>query len=443
MKRGSDLTFKHNLKNGRHGWLRLTPAYSVKVVNHILDNNPEITQVLDPFSGTGTTGLVCGERGINCDLIDINPFLVWLAEVKTRNYLPSELDEVRAQAENLASQARHENGEIHLWIPPLSNIERWWTKDRLLYLARLHRLINLSFPTRSNGKDLLQMAFCRLAIETSNVAFNHQSLSFKAEKRGFLLLSDETEHLADKFVKDVIEIIQSANSAITGTVRVIHADSRHIPHDKKYNGVITSPPYPNRMSYIRELRPYMYWLGYIEKARQAAELDWQAIGGTWGIATSRLEKWEPDGRHVQYPGFAQIIEGIAKNSSLLANYVHKYFLDISLHLESLYKALEPDARVFYIVGNSKFYDTLVPVESIYANILENTGFTDAKVEVLRKRNSKKELMEFIVSACKPSHSQERVDIAGTQEENIHLAQREAAQLSFFQPLPSLTRLRPS
>lgn len=65
MNREPELTFKHNLKNGRHGWLRLTPAYSVKVVEQLLDQVPDVTHVLDPFSGSGTTGLVCAERGIH------------------------------------------------------------------------------------------------------------------------------------------------------------------------------------------------------------------------------------------------------------------------------------------------------------------------------------------------------------------------------------------
>ena len=30
------LTFRGNAKRGRHGWLRLTPAYSLQVVNEIL-----------------------------------------------------------------------------------------------------------------------------------------------------------------------------------------------------------------------------------------------------------------------------------------------------------------------------------------------------------------------------------------------------------------------
>ena len=36
MKQRADLTFKENLLRGRHGWLRLTPAFSVKVVHQIL-----------------------------------------------------------------------------------------------------------------------------------------------------------------------------------------------------------------------------------------------------------------------------------------------------------------------------------------------------------------------------------------------------------------------
>jgi hypothetical protein len=47
-----------------------------------------------------------------------------------------------------------------------------------------------------------------------------------------------------------------------------------------YTHVLTSPPYPNHMSYIRETRPYLYWLGYLTAGPQGGDLDWQAMGGT-------------------------------------------------------------------------------------------------------------------------------------------------------------------
>lgn len=53
----ADLTHRHNLMSGRHGWLRLTPAYSIKIVDEILNAKPDSSSVLDPFSGTATTPL--------------------------------------------------------------------------------------------------------------------------------------------------------------------------------------------------------------------------------------------------------------------------------------------------------------------------------------------------------------------------------------------------
>src|SRR5437867_7444325 len=88
------LTQRANLKHTRYGWLRLTPAYSVHLVTDLLkelDVSDGI--VLDPFCGTGTTALVCVEQGIRADTIDINPFLVWLAQTKCSNYCAAELEQ--------------------------------------------------------------------------------------------------------------------------------------------------------------------------------------------------------------------------------------------------------------------------------------------------------------------------------------------------------------
>ena len=45
-----------------------------------------------------------------------------------------------------------------------------------------------------------------------------------------------------------------------------------------------------------------------------------------------------------------------------------------------------------------FYGILVPVERIYAEMLAQLGFADIRCRPIRKRNSKKELIEFEVSA---------------------------------------------
>lgn len=292
IKQRADLTFKYNLEHGRHSWLRLTPAYSVKIVQEILTNDPAIKHVLDPFSGTGTTGLVCAENDVQCDLTDINPFLVWFAKAKTAHYTTDDLQKALECAQAICQYAQEETDQ--LWFPPIHNITRWWSENRLMILAQIYHSLNHLLPTPSAAKDLLLIAFCNLVIHWSNAQFNHQSMSFRDESATQLTLFAEDQQILRQFSSLTEKIAASAQASLKGNVNVYLEDARKLSmlNQGHYDCVITSPPYPNRMSYIRELRPYMYWLGYLQDGRQAGELDWQAIGVTWGIATSKLQSWE-------------------------------------------------------------------------------------------------------------------------------------------------------
>ena len=155
------------------------------------------------------------------------------------------------------------------------------------------------------------------------------------------------------------------------------------------------------MSYIRELRPYMYWLGYLSDRKGAGELDWQSIGGTWGSATSNLLHWQPPARaELPYPGFEQLTSAIARRSEVLSRYVVRYFCDMREHTRGLYRTLKRGGRAHYVVGNNKFYDVLLPAHEIFAALFEAAGFADVQIDRLRKRTSKAELFEYLVTARK-------------------------------------------
>ena len=95
---------------------------------------------------------------------------------------------------------------------------------------------------------------------------------------------------------------------------------------------------------------------------------------------------------------ARIRDSDTKSGTVLANYVAKYFDDTWQHLTSMSKLARPDAEVHYIVGNSKFYETLVPTELVYRDMLLRCGAKEAEVRTIRKRNSKRELYEYDVVA---------------------------------------------
>jgi len=160
------------------------------------------------------------------------------------------------------------------------------------------------------------------------------------------------------------------------------------------------------MSYIRELRPYMYWLGFLVNGKDAGELDWSAIGGTWGIATSRLTEWQsPPPDRFKSKVLTSAVDRIAhednKNGELLSKYVAKYFDDMWAHFRGLTPVLAHGADIHYIVGNSTFYSVLLPTEKLYAEMLRKLEFTNIECKAIRKRNSKKELIEFDVTAVWP------------------------------------------
>lgn len=399
--RRADLTFWHNADRGRHGWLRLTPAYSMKVVDGVLaEREQPASLVLDPFCGTGTTPLCAANRGLSGIALDINPFLIWLARTKLDSYSAGDLAKARADAERIARLLRSGGGAVGA-PPDIHNIERWWHPDVITSLCAIRDAINDG--GKSKASNLLSVAFCRTLIGESNAAFNHQSMSFK-EIPAWQKDGKAPTHVADAFLADVSLILTSAKKNPTGRGTIVHGDARSV--DAAIHGlpdlVVTSPPYPNRMSYIRELRPYMYWLGYLEEARTAGELDWSAIGGTWGIATSRLTEWEPTARAYIPPKLVGLLDDIRQsggaNAELLSTYVHKYFDDMWHHIVSLAKVIAPRAELHYIVGNVTFYGVVVPVEEVYRDMFLEAGFRESRITLLRKRNSNKHLYEYDVWA---------------------------------------------
>jgi hypothetical protein len=395
-RQNAHLTFKGNV--GRHAWLRLTPAYSVRLVReHVARTDPAVV-ITDPFSGTGTTALAAAEHGARGQALDINPFLIWFGEAKTRHYDASTLARGRDLAAEVLRRARALLDEPGLWQPRLANISRWWPGSALDGLKALRAA--LDEHGAGPARDLLDIAFCRTLIETSNAAFDHQSMSFRDEPAA-------PPAPLEVFARESGGILRSAAVDLAGVAAFVRCDAREMdaadlaPCDL----LLTSPPYVNRMSYIRELRPYMYWLRHLDAATDAAELDWTAIGGTWGVATSRLATWTAASPTPVDDRLRAVCDRIAgdggKSGPLLANYVRKYFVDMWAHFQAAYEHVASGGRATYIIGNSTFYGHVVPAEEWYAAMLAETGFGSVTVTAIRKRNSKKELYEFEVTARKP------------------------------------------
>ncbi|MHB8523463.1 MAG: hypothetical protein ACYDH9_22270 [Limisphaerales bacterium] len=172
---------------------------------------------------------------------------------------------------------------------------------------------------------------------------------------------------------------------------------------KPISVVITSPPYPNRYSYVWNTRPHLYFFDFFSRPKQASNLDVQTVGGTWGTATSMLAKGIVRPTHPAVDRVAgPVVAEIRKHDNLMANYLMRYFNLLVQKIVTLVPHLSEDARLAYVVGCSRLKEVFVETDVLLGRLFEELGlgFQLVRIERIRKRNSGKDLHESIVYASR-------------------------------------------
>ena len=423
------VTFKGKFKHPIHSWFRLTPSYSPELVRILLSELKIPGQggiVLDPFAGTGTTLLECKREGIRSIGVEINPvfYRVIRASINWDKLDPDYLETIVTRFFKKASELSYKfqpipitKFDVHgIPLPKISNVFRWWDPEILKQLLVIREAFKqYSVELSQEYQDFLWVGIASILLEVANVKRNHPTISFAdnpfnqrlSNKRSSKKNIDVWSILKQRYKKMITDVkLVQASTLNPAPARVILGDSRQLgtllppEYRGEIMGVITSPPYPNRYSYVMETRPYLYFFEIFERPAQASELDLRTIGGTWGRATFSLKnkRIKPINSIVDEV-LGDIPEMIYSHSDILSNYVVKYFNDMYLHFESLLEVLDPyNGRLAYVIGNSFIKGVEVPSDIIIARILKHLGFKIDKIWHLRKRGGRKGLYEAVTFA---------------------------------------------
>ncbi len=407
-RRVKAVTFQGKLSLPIHRWYRLTPSFSPElafdIFNHFGLGVEDL--VLDPFSGVATVPLCMKYRGISACSIEINPYLFFVGTVKTKTYRDLDaIDEcMRDFMDRLLDAFRklpfESEAEKYLqdhvaFIPRINFPERWWSPGNLMQLVCLRQVIQ-GFEAQPHHLDLLKMGVLGILVPVSNAKHNHVSLTF-AENPSEML--DVFSMLKKKY-REMVEDLRGVSSLPCSDVTVYRGNSKHagsvLPQGMKATAVITSPPYPNRFSYARETRPHLFFFDFIEDAKAVGELETQAIGGTWGRATSILSEGVTPANPLIESLLAPYTKDIHEEGHLMAHYVTKYFNDIYQHAGEIVQVCRERCRLAYVIGNSKFYGHPLPSDEILADIFGHFGFRLDRIDRMRRRQSKTGLYEAVV-----------------------------------------------
>ncbi len=402
------VTFQGKLNLPIHRWYRLTPSFSPKLANDIAElfKLGPGDMVLDPFSGVGTVPLCMKYRSIPACSVELNPYLHFVGTIKTRTY--SNVDSIEACFHKLIAEYREalkkvpysSNPRDYLRehkgdIPPINHPDRWWSPGNLAQLVCLRKLV-ADFAADPWHRDLIRMGVLGILVPVSNAKHNHVSLTFAKVPLETVQVASFLQRQLQHMVADlraVADLPAASATIFRGNSKEL---TRVMPKETKVSAVITSPPYPNRFSYARETRPHLFFFNFIENARAVGELETDAIGGTWGKATSILSRGISPKNELIESLLAGHLNGCHAKGRLMASYVVKYFNDLYDHAEQISQVCKPQARLAYVIGNSKFFDNPLPSDEMLAAIFDHFGFRLECIDRMRRRQSKTGLYEAVV-----------------------------------------------
>ena len=226
---------------------------------------PRGGRVLDPFAGSGTTLVQSLESGRDAVGVDIAAFNCLLMGVKTARYdlfaLESELRDVVRRVKAFDGEGPAADGYVAEWFTPRAATE----------LLRFRGLIG-----EYEHGDVLRVILARAARSARRTT--HFDLDFPREPqleeywchkhKRHCRPVERAEHFLRRYTLDTLARIKefSRLRARAPEASVMHGDARAISYDGRFDGVVTSPPYPGLIDYHEQHR-YAYELLRLDDRR--------------------------------------------------------------------------------------------------------------------------------------------------------------------------------
>jgi hypothetical protein len=226
-------------------------------------------RVLDPFAGSGTTLVQSLESGYEATGVDVAAFNCLLVRVKTARYNEFVLEkEIRDALARLPDVTDSFQG----LSPGHGFIRRWFAPQAARELLAFRSLVD-----DYEHADVLRVVLARAA--RSARLTTHFDLDFPRapqtapywchKHRRQCRPVERAEHFLRRYALDTLaRIKQFARVRARGReATMIHDDARVLSLDGRFDGVITSPPYPGLIDYHEQHR-YAYELLGLDDRRQ-------------------------------------------------------------------------------------------------------------------------------------------------------------------------------
>ena len=377
----------------------MVPNMQGEIFDIILKHDNTVSNVLDPFMGSGTILVEGYLRGLDVIGIDINPLSFLAVKVKLQKYA---INTLQNKSKELMNRIQNDSGTDCF---EFDNIQKWYKKDIIESLSKIRRCILLE--PEKKYRQLFWITFAEIAKQADNSRTSTFKLHIKEqdridgwdydciEKFKFKLLENITA------LKDFMEM--QPKGICNKKVAIKYGDSLKLLADQRsfktgsVDLVITSPPYGDNATTITYGQFSVLPLKWIpledidSKIRNCvietlSKIDSDSLGGRNYTVQSILDSE----LYAYSQPFLKLYNELTDAMQIeKARKVASFLLDFEKIIASLHEIVKENKFMVFTVGNRHVNKLEVPFDEILETIAEHYGFNvvyDFRRNILKNKN---------------------------------------------------------
>lgn len=379
------------------GWQKFKEAFAPELIlRATAECGRPVTTVLDPFGGSGTTGLASQFLGFESVSVEVNPYLADLIEAKLTAYdveslrleataFVDALVELAGADERLPGLTSRFGALPKTFIEPGVN-ERW------IFSRPLAGLVAGALDLADKAVHPSHQRLFRIVIGGTLISLSNVRVSGKGRRyrSGWSDREVSPRKAADQIIKAIeraVEDVEQFQPRQTTSYRLIRGDSREALRDVTGVDVaVFSPPYPNSFDYTDVYNVELWVLGYLANSKENRELRASTLASHVQVRREFLPA--PKGSSTLDVALRDLEE---RRDQLwdrtIPAMVGAYFADMAGILSSVHSSLSVAGEVWMVVGDSRYSGVDVRVADVLVELAPQLGYDLILKEPFRSMRS--------------------------------------------------------
>ena len=379
--------------------------------------------VLDPMMGSGTTLLELYLNGRQAIGFDIDPLAMLVAQTKVETFSDSELyaagRQILKEAKKTVSlypDLLNAQKEKRYDEKTLEFLDYWFAKEVQLELLAL--LVEIEKIENIKVKDFFKVVYSSIIItKTGGVSLALDLAHTRPHKaktvlssNGQVIMGDKNEkkrhHIKilrspiDEFEKKLNQnlhgVIKSSPSNLEPIINFGNAQSMPLLSNS-VDLIITSPPYAsNAIDYMRAHKFSLVWFNHSIESLTKRRKTYIGSEGLADLPETELPK-----------SVENLVNEIEAKSKSKGVSLRRYYIEMTLVLQEMFRVLKPEKSAIMIVGNSILAGLDAQIEDLLVEIGKKIGFDIPSVGI-RQLDRNHRMMPTSSSVDMTSQIQQRM-----------------------------------